>query len=152
MLTQQLEDRVAVKWRVAGQHAVEGGAQSVDVGALVGLPECLFGRGEVGCPNEAAGRGKGRSSLPAGNAEVCELHPPVRGQEDVVGLDVAVNDAVRRGLFEGPGDVDGDTQSTDGLEPSPFEFLGDAGAVDELHDEEIGVFRDAEVLKSHGVG
>ena len=114
-----LEDRVhhfdrrlAGERTRAGQHLAQDHAEAEDVGAMVRLfPANLFGRHVADRPHHDPGGGQGLSGLQfrtcgvraldpqLGETKVEDLQPTVRCHEDVVGLEVAVDDAavVRRG-------------------------------------------------------
>ena len=71
-----------------------------------------------------------------GDAEVGEQHPAVGGDEDVAGLDVAVDEAGVVGGVEGRRDARADVDRQLGAEPGlHVEQLAQALAVDELHDD-----------------
>ena len=77
----------------AGEHLEEHDARGVDVGAGVGdAPGDQFRR-QVGDGAEQDAGAGGRGGGGAGQAEVGDLDPAVVGEDDVLGLDVAVHDA-----------------------------------------------------------
>ena len=133
-----LQGRLAGPRHGAGEHLVEHDAHGVDVGARVGLG----GRGDLGRdvrhgPEHVAGRGHRDLGGRSGQAEVGDLGGAVGGNEDVLGFDVAVDDA----------DAVGGTQSLERV-GRVAQRLGDregalraqelaqVRAVDEFHDEE----------------
>jgi hypothetical protein len=83
-------------WLLAGQHLVQHGAARVDVGARVrALVDDDLG-GEVGDgADEGAAGGGGGGGHGAGQAEVGDLHLAVGGDQHVLGLDVAMDEAGR---------------------------------------------------------
>ncbi len=86
---------LALERLVAGQHLVEHHAQREEVGPVVHLLALdLLRRHVVGRAEELTLLGEVRAVEP-GDAEVRDLHPVVRGDEDVRRLDVAVDDPVR---------------------------------------------------------
>ena len=99
---------VPLKARVPGQHLVEHGAQREDVGTVVGCVAAgLLGRQVPdGADHRPRVRGPARGRRAAevaralqqrvlpGEAEVEDLDPAVVQQEQVLGLDVAVHDAL----------------------------------------------------------
>ena len=75
-----------------------------------------------------------------GQAEVEELGVAVAGDHDVVGLDVAVEDAGVVGLGQALGDLEGDLDRAQEVELAVGDEPADGPAVDVLHgDEEIAV-------------
>jgi len=71
-------------------------------------------------------------------AEVGELDVTLGVDENVVGLDVPVNNAVGMGVLQGSGDVMGNVNGISHIEPAlVLKNLVGAGAIDELHDQEV---------------
>ena len=149
LLVQHLHDVVAVIRRVAGQHLVDDRSHRVDVRARVGglsgglLGRHVFGRAHGHArPGEAAAGLGGLLDLGAlGDAEVEHLDEVglalPADEQDVLGLEVAVDDAGVVGGLEGVAHLGGDVQRPRGGEGT---FLEDHEAqldpLDELHDEE----------------
>jgi hypothetical protein len=111
--------RVLPEGVLAGQQLVEDDPEGEDVGAGVDGqgPGLLGGHVEDGPCDLAGGSGaRGRRDLARdlrlrahelGQAEVEDLHPTVRGQEEVLGLEVAVDDALGVGGLEAAGGLEG---------------------------------------------
>src|SRR5438128_1434616 len=102
-------DVVALERHLAGQHLVEDDAQAVEIAAGVSpLPLHLLG-GHVVRGADRLGQPRPRH-LPERrverDAEVDELHAAVRRDHDVLGLEVAVGDAVIVQVDERVGDLD----------------------------------------------
>lgn len=98
VLVGDLHGLVALVRLLAGQHLVEHDAEGVDVAAGVGdAPGHELGR-EVGDRAEQGRPGRRVGRRGAGQTEVADLDPAVVGEQDVLGLQVAVHDAgpVRR--------------------------------------------------------
>ena len=95
---------LAAKWDLAGQHFEQDHAERVDVGAVVDVrfAFALLGRHVVGRSHDRAGARLVRNLFIAlgqlGQAEIEHLHEvghvPLGDEEDVFGLEVAVDDAV----------------------------------------------------------
>ena len=125
--------------RVAGEHLVEHGAQGVDVGAgvdgllahgLLGAHVVRGAEGEAGLGHAgAAGLLHGEGDAEVGDEGLALV------QQDVLGLDVAVDDALAVGVVEGAGDFGGEA---DGVGDGEHAFAREAGAQrlagDERHD------------------
>ena len=101
LLVEDLRDDLVapltVERRMQRQRLVEGGAEGVDVRAVVerGAPGGdLLGRHVDRRAHELAGDGHARLLEHAREAEVVDAHPPVRREEEVRGLDVVVDDPV----------------------------------------------------------
>ncbi len=89
---------------LAGQHLVEQDPERVDVGAGVDLPaHRLLGGDVVGGAEDPAGRGQAVRLEREGDPEVGDLGPALGVDEDVLGLDVAVDQPRLRGRPAGPG-------------------------------------------------
>ena len=97
----------------ARHHLVEQDPEREDVRAVVAPPTPHLLGGHVAHRPEARALARHRrrrrllgiQALPSGQAEVQDLDPPVRGQEDVRGLEVAVRDRLRVGGGEAMGHV-----------------------------------------------
>ena len=101
-----------VNGRLAGEHLVGHGAERVDVAARadVALAHRLLGAHVGGRAERHAGLGHAAAAgllHGEGDAEVGDEGAAVV-QEDVLGLDVAVDDALAVGVVEGAGDFRGD--------------------------------------------
>lgn len=100
LLPQQMQRQLRVERRPAGQQVVEDGGQRVQVGGR-SEPAALdlFGRHVDGRPDDLA-RGGRRPLEHLRDAEVADLRRPVRGEQDVVRLDVTVQHALAVGVAE----------------------------------------------------
>ena len=130
---------VAHEREVAGEHLVEHEPDGKEIGAFVGLvAERLFGREVVDRPEQRAHRGGPGlvGSERQRHPQVAELRLPGRREEDVAGLDVAMDDpggVERRQAGEQlPADLDclADRQR------SAPQAVAEAAAGEELEDEE----------------
>ena len=106
--------------RPAGQHLVEHAAEGPDVGARIRLEPARLLRRHVGRGADDRARLRLDQGLPRGpiarplavlgDAEVEDLHQPVRAHHDVLGLDVAVDDARAVRGRKGARDLHGDVE------------------------------------------
>ena len=111
MLVRDLHRLLALERLLAGEHLVHHDADRVDVAAGVGDAAGDEFGGEVGDRPEQRGARRGVRGCGARQPEVADLDAAVVGEQHVLGLQVAVDDArlVRRGEARqhGLGDVDG---------------------------------------------
>ena len=117
----------------SAQALDEQDAQRVDVGGRAdGFAGDLLGR-EVrrGAQHVTRARLVSRIDQP-GDAEVGKMHPPVLGDEDVGGFDVAVDEAALVDVREGVGQ--GGAVARDPLrwQPAAAQLVGEGGALDQL--------------------
>ena len=111
MLRDDGDGVVGGKGQVAGGQLVEHDAQRVQVGAPVNLfAHGLLGRHVEDGANDGAFDGDARRGR-AGQAKVGQLGNTSVGDDHVLGLQVAVDDAVGMGMFEGVANLAGDLDS-----------------------------------------
>ena len=127
----------AAERRPAGQHLVQHDAERVEVGARVDLaPQRLLGRHVLAGAEHAAGLGQAGLLQRAGDPEVGHADPAVVADQDVAGLQVAVDAAAGVGGGEAVRDLDRDREGIGdrdhALLPEP---LPQIGAVDQLEHE-----------------
>jgi hypothetical protein len=137
-LRQGRRHRSALVERAAtGEQLVRDDAEGVEVGgAGGGLAEGLLGREVVRRAEHLAGLGVSRPVDGAGDAEVGELHRAVGHDEDVRGLDVAVDDAGLVGRPEGERGLRHDRPYLARVEGAlALDEVGQRLTGDELHDE-----------------
>ncbi len=130
------DGRAGVERLAAGEHLLRDDPQGVEVaGAGGSTAERLLGREVLRRAQHLAGtRVRGAVDGP-GDAEVGELHPPVGGDEDVGGLDVAVHDAGRVGRRERERRLADDAPHLAGRHRAAADDGGERVTLDELHDE-----------------
>jgi hypothetical protein len=127
---------LAVEGDVAREHLEEDDAERVEIALGIDvLAQGLLGRDVVGGAQHAAVRRQPLLGQRAGDAEVRDLGRALLVDEDVLGLDVAVDDAVVVGGAQRAGDLDGvGHRLADGqapvaadavLEGLPFDVLED---------------------------
>ncbi len=146
---------------LAAPALVQGQSERVDVGlGAGGLALGLLG-GHVGeGADDVAGRGQGGAVGEAGDAEVHQLGAefPLGGDEDVLRLDVAVDDAARVGVVERLAEVGADLADL-AVAERPFAAQpGQGAALDQLGDQQrVAVLLahlvegdDARVVESRG--
>ena len=82
-----------------------------------------------------------------GNAKVHHLHAAVFQHHDVVGLDVPVDNAPAVGVLQALGDLHGEVQGLLPIEdPLHLHILLQGDAVDQLHDQVVGIVRRGDVI------
>ena len=102
---EQLAETLGYERRLASQHLVDDDAERIDVAAMVDLfcAQALLGRHVDWRAHQGAGASLERIAgqrVQLGDAEVEDLHPLARGigffrdDKQVVGLEVAMNDAL----------------------------------------------------------
>lgn len=126
---------------LAGEQLEQHGAERVEVhrgGDVLPAAE-LLRRHVTGAARRGAQRGvaRGVGVGQVGDAEVEQLHRPVRGGDHhVAGLEVPVHHAVRMGVAEGIGDLDGDRDGrAEGERAAQVKEFTQADPVDVLHHE-----------------
>jgi molybdopterin molybdotransferase len=136
VLTGNLERVSSLEGESPSQHAEKDDAERVHVARRRGwLTRGLLGRHVGGCSQQRALRGESLRPADARDAEVRDLGAPFFVEEDVAGLQVAVDDSLRVGMGEPRGDLAGDPRRVDigerlaggeaVLERSPREVLED---------------------------
>jgi len=99
-------ERISVKRTNPGQHLVENNAERKLIRALIlEFALNLFGGQIGGRAQQLAGSGK--LSGQAGDTEIAEFYLVFRRDQDVSGLDVAMNDSRPVGQCEGAGQIRG---------------------------------------------
>ena len=137
---------------LAGHHLVEDQAEREDVGARIErLSACLLGRHVGGgAEREALGRehhlghrrvavvrvGTAREQRHLGQAEVEHLHQAAAGHEDVRGLDVTVQHALRVRRVDRRGNLEREVEHGVDRHRVPADRLGERAPVEQLHGEE----------------
>ena len=143
----------AVIGRTAGHHLIHDHAEGVQVGPVVGMAALGLLRGNVvDTAKGFLGQGVALVHDP-GNAEVHDLDGAVLQHHHIVGLDIPVDDAPSVGVFQTLGDLHCEMQ---GLLPVQnallFHVLFQGNAVDQLHNDEVGIVRGRNVVHLHDVG
>jgi hypothetical protein len=131
----------AAEGKFAGEHFVEDDAEGIDVGAVIDGVWLfdLFGRHVMrGAETGAAagerifGDGFGHEF---GDAEVGDFHAAARVEKDVVGLDVAMEDAFVVGILEGFADARDDGEGLVGVDGAGAHGLAEVHAIDIFHQQ-----------------
>jgi hypothetical protein len=161
VLRQELHQRLPFEGRPPGQHLVEHDAQRVDVGPPVdGVAHDLLGRHVLRRAQDLAGARHRRPLAVVeelGDAEIEHarevLAPGALGEDDVVRLEVAVNDAVCVCVGQRRRDLLGDVDGTEGCQRGlARDDVAQADAGDQLHgDEQDAALVLAEVEERHRV-
>ncbi len=111
LLEGHAERGLAGEGDLAGDHFVDDDPQGIDVRALVDLGRLrLLGRHVLGRADHDAGTGEPRRVERPGDAEIHHLGVPLAVDHDVLGLEVAVDDAQPVRLGQPLGDLLGDRQ------------------------------------------
>ena len=130
-----------VEGRVAGEQAIQDGAGGIDVGGgadLVRLAGGLFGGHVGGGPQHLAGHGQIADPFDLlGEAEVGDLGAAVLVQQDVAGLEVAVNDAALVGVGHRFGHRHDQLGGFPGRQRPSLDPVGEAAAFDVAHREVV---------------
>jgi hypothetical protein len=149
---------------------VEDAAQGEEVAARVRLPALeLLGRHVLEGAEDGAHRGERRRQLlgrelaelgaarlrPARGvefrqAEIEQLDAAL-GEEDVAGLEVAVDDPGRVRALERVGDLDPEPEDLLDRERPPLDALGERLALEELHDQEVDLALPPDVVEGADV-
>lgn len=153
-----LGDRVAGERRAAGEQFVKHAAEGEDIGALIDLaaPGLLGAHVSAGAHDladhggrvVALGRSDGRRERGGGidlrvidgsrKAEIEHLHPAIRSEHDVAGLEIAVDDSLLVGDGESRGDLSGERKGLRDGKHAPCEQRGESLALDVLEHEIVG--------------
>jgi hypothetical protein len=108
--------------------------------------------GRVAPPTSRVGIALGRAVVPAGHAEVEDLDLAIRGQEDVLRLQVAMDDAARVRRSQAPADLRAQLGGLSPGERAALEALPQRAAFEKLeHDVGIASLR-AHVVEGQDVG
>jgi hypothetical protein len=135
----------------AGQHLRDRRAEREDVAACIqrltahllrrhirDRPECLAGRGD-----ERVGHRFPDALLithQLGQAEVEDLRLILFGDEDVRGLDIAMDDALRMRRHQRLGDLQRQAEHGFRFQPRGCEQFGERAPFERLHDDEVRAF------------
>ena len=88
-----------------------------------------------------------------GDAEVGHLHASIPQHHHVLGLDVPVDDAPAMGMAQAPHDLGDEVQRLTPVQLAPlFHILLEGDAVDELHDDILGIPAPGDVIHRDDVG
>ena len=138
---------VGLERHPAAQHLVEHDAEAVEVGAAVDrLGLDLLGRQVLGGAEERPLLGEVGRLGGLGDAEVADLHPAVLGQQDVGGLDVAVDEAGGVGDRQRAGDLGGDVGGDPRVDLAVVEPGAQGLAAHQLHDDGLDAVVAARVV------
>ena len=130
---------LAGKRVAAGHHLVEHHPQRPDVHARAGVLAVELLGGHVGRgAHRHAGAGDAGLIDELGDAEVDQLHPPVRGHDDVGRLDVAMDDPPLVGTGQAGGDLFGDRDRLGDRQRSARDPVAQRLPLAESHDDEQG--------------
>ncbi len=157
----QLHQALALKWQFAGKHLKEDHAQRKNVGALIdGKVLVLLGSGVTKRAHERAGSGEhllgrhGSSGVGAllGQAEIDNFDLVVTGDEDVLRLEIAVDNAGGVSASEGIGDLQGVAHGLANGKAVGGDEMAQRLAVDIFHDDEVAVGLGKKIVDGDDVG
>ena len=135
LLVQHVGERFAAKHRPPRQQRVQQRAEAVEVGAGIDRPPLgLLGGHVFRRPQHVARGGQPRVAEEPRDAEVGKLHSAVGGQQQVAGLDVAVDHAPVVRVAECAAGLDADPGHLAPVEMPPLpQLLFQAVANDQFH-------------------
>ncbi len=143
-LEQRCGHAVGLKHPLAREHFQQHHAQRPDVGAVIhGLTQRLF-RGHIGRRAHArAGHGQLAGARHAGESEIDDLDDAVRCQQNIRGLDIAVNDAVPVSVGKSASHLDCDGDCLGGRKRLRFvpDAIAEVAAFVIGHDDEPAMVR-----------
>ena len=124
---------------LTGDRLDQRQGQRVDVGLAVdGLAPGLLGRGVAGrAEHDAGGLGPRRLGEGPGQAEVGDAQPAVLAEQEVGGLDVAVDEAPAVGVVEAAGRLEADQQRLRRRQRRPRSSIGAQAAAAEVLEHEV---------------
>ena len=127
----------------AGQQRVEDGAEAIDVargGEVLELAGTLLGRHVIGRAGTIAGmRQLAAGFHPLGQAEVRDVRLAVAIDQDVLGLQVAMEHAALMGMVDRSGDRGHQVGRGAGVFLEWGEFVGEVATFDQLHTVEVAL-------------
>jgi hypothetical protein len=136
---------VPAEGQLSGETLVEGDAERVDVAPLVLRRPAPLLRGHVGRRTAL----EARVPEGVGHPEVEHLHPPVLAEEDVAGLEVAVNDSVPVGVGQRPGHLGDGLDRLLERQRAAIEPLRERLAAQQLLDQEGSTLAPPHVVNRH---
>ena len=147
----RFRDVVAFEQAASGEHFAEHDAEGPDVGALVdGLAAGLLGAHIGGGAEDHSGLRRahadgggivglhGGSAADFGKAEIQNFDGTVGLDLDVAGFEIAMNDVLGVGGFEGVGDLAGDGERFFERDRAAVYAVGEGGSFDQLHHQIVG--------------
>ena len=136
-----------VEGQAPRQHLIEHHARGVDVGARVDPVAPRLLGGDVVHRSERLLREGLPLVFQARDAEVCDLHAPVAQHHDVLGLDVAVDDAAAVRVGECAHDLGDEVHRLAPVHAAAaLHILLEGDPVDQLHDDILRVTRGGDVI------
>ena len=144
---------VALKGQPSRQHLIQHHAGGVDVGTCIdAVAPRLLRRDVMDGAQRLLGQGLA-GVCQACDAEIGHLHAAVPQNHDVLGLDVAVDDAAAVGMLERLADLCGEMQRLAPVHAAPpLHILLQGNAVDELHDDVLRLTAGGHIIHRHDVG
>ena len=144
--------RVAVKRRTPRQHFIHHNAQRVQIGACIDVCALRLLRRDIMHRPQRLTRERILRGRDLRDAEIGDLHAAVLEDHDVVGLNVAVDDAAAVRVLQRLGDLRGKMQRLAPTQlPLLLHILLERDALDELHDDVVDVVRVRHIVNAHDI-
>jgi len=128
---------VGLKGELAGHHFIEGDAEGVQIGAIVGgIAFDLLGWHVIEGAQRGSGHGEAAIGRGAGDAEIHEFYGAIGSEHHVGGLNVAVDDVLFVGVAKGVENLVYILDCQGWGNGALVEARGERDAVNELHDHD----------------
>ena len=155
-LPKSFEEGIGAEGRAAGERFVKNGPERIDIagnGELAGFAAGLFGRHVAGGADDRTGDGEiGFEVELTREAEVGDAWFALFIDEDVGGLEIAMEDALLMGVVNGLGNFPDERGSLREGKGACAEGISETFAFDEFHGEEVVAVFPADFVNGNDVG